>query len=91
MALILTPELEARLVTFARESAREPSTLLAELVTDAMDNLALADEALARAGETLERVHIRAGFAAIDNGQRVPHEQALARLHAAATGQTRTP
>ena len=84
MTLSLTPELEARLMTYARASAREPSALLAELVADAMDNLTLAEEAL-------ERAHVRAGFAALDEGRRIPHEQALARLHAAATGRARTP
>lgn len=84
MALNLTPELEARVTTFARANAREPAAVLAELVSDAMDNLALAEEAL-------EFAHVRAGFAALDAGRRVPHEQALARLHAAAKGQTREP
>lgn len=70
MSLTVPPELERRVIALARETARDPSEVLANLLDDALD-----DDAEFRAS-------VRAGVAQLDAGESVPHEQVLADLRA---------
>lgn len=70
MALILPPELEQRVTALAREVAREPEDVLADLVDEALDD------------DAAFRSTVRAGIAQLDRGESVPHDQVMADLRA---------
>ena len=70
MALTLPPELEQRVTALAREVAREPEDVLADLVDEALDD------------DAAFRSTVRAGIAQLDRGEAVPHEQVMADLRA---------
>jgi predicted transcriptional regulator len=70
MALQLPPELEQRVTELARATQREPDVVLAELVTDALDD----DE------EESLRLQVTESLAQIERGEGIPHEDAMREL-----------
>jgi predicted transcriptional regulator len=70
MPLHIPPELEQRVATLAQETQREPDSVLAELLTEALDE------------DAVFRVEVRAGIAELDAGQGISHEQVIAELRA---------